>query len=105
MKLVMTTHARVDRADRMSALVDYLGMDEIILEVPDNTQEYATTCLTASGIIIIKSTVNNRVITAYMATMNRVYAMYKIAGYNRIPKKVYQRVIDINRLYPFLCNM
>ena len=31
MKLVMTTHARIDRADRLVALIDYLGMDEIIL--------------------------------------------------------------------------
>lgn len=105
MKLVMTTHARIDRADRLTALIDYLGIDEIILETPDDKQQCATLCLTATGIIIVKSTIDNRVITAYMATMNRVYAMYKIAGYNRIPKKVYQRVIDINRLYPFLCNM
>jgi hypothetical protein len=105
MKLVMTTHARVDRADRLVALIDYLGMDEIILETPDDKQQYATLCLTATGIIIVKSTIDNRVITAYMAKVDRVYAMYKTAGYNRIPKKVYQRIIDINRMYPFLCEM
>lgn len=105
MKMTMTHHASRDRYERLCALIDYLGMDEIVLEVPDYANEGANLCLTRSGIIIVRGVADNVVITAYMASVNCVYAMYKQAGYQRIPKKLFNRICEINVKYAFLKNL
>ena len=105
MKLSMTYHAREERFDRLSALVDYLGVGEIVLEVPDKYYTNSISCLTSTGIIIVKSSVNGVMITGYMASIRQATAMFYTAGISRIPRTLYQTINRNNKKYSFLAEL
>ena len=105
MKLSMTYHAREERFDRLSALVDYLGVGEIVLEVPDKYYTNSISCLTSTGIIIVKSSVNGVMITGHMASIRQATAMFYTAGISRIPRTLYQTINRNNKKYAFLAEL
>lgn len=102
MKLSMTYHAREERFDRLSALVEYLGVGEIVLEVPDRVHIGSIRCITDTGIMFIKSADNGVVITAFMASVPQVSSMYHQLGFNKMPRYLYQRIVQNNKKYAFL---
>ena len=105
MKLSMTYHAREERFDRLSALIDYLGVGEIVLEVPDKYYTNSISCLTSTGIIIVKSSVNGVMITGYMASIRQATAMFYTVGISRIPRTLYQTINRNNKKYAFLAEL
>lgn len=102
MKIEMTHHASVDRLERLSACIEYLGMNEIIREVPDNRHNrLAFRCLTDTGIILIKGD-DGKLITGYMATVAQVASLYPN---EKIPTAVLNRVKKNVQKYKFLLKM
>ena len=105
MKVTLTRHASVDRLDRLVALVEYLGVGDIVLEVPDDRHEDTIRCLTSTGIIFVKSITTGAIITGYMAGMDQVHAMYYSANYSKVPSRMYTRVAKNLEKYKFLRKM
>ena len=104
----VSRHASEERINRLSKLIEVLGLndDGFILEARNKIHDNGTTsCLTSTGIIIIKNTENGNLVTGYMATEKQVVGMYRSAGYNKVPNKVMRTVRRNNKKYAFLLNI
>lgn len=101
MTFEMTYHASVERLDRLSACVEYLGMSKFVCEQVDRRYPDTVRCLTATGILIVKSKSSNTLITGWMATPKQVAAMFN----GRAPQKLYNRIVKNNERYAFLAEM
>ena len=102
MKFEMTTHAKVDRLDRLAACIEHLGVGEVVLEVE---RFDAVERLTSTGLILIVNAQTNTLITGYAATINQMCGMYKSCGYNRVPDRIYKQVVKNSKKYAFLYRM
>lgn len=76
-RMKMTKHAAEDRIDRLMQIATTIGFGKEVLCVPSDTKPDAVECLTDTGVIIIKSADKKVMITAYVATIDRVFALYK----------------------------
>lgn len=85
--MAMTYHARIERADRLTYIAMNVGFGEVILEGPHPDHPNRIQCLTNTGVFIVK-TKQGDVVTAFIPTVERVCAMYKYMGYNRVPTYV-----------------
>ena len=101
MKTNMTYHAREERINRLNALIDYLGVGEVILSAPDTLHSDSIRCITSTGIIVIKAP-NGTIITAYMATVDQAMAMFAYMGFKKIPYTLYRTIIYNNKRYAFI---
>jgi hypothetical protein len=97
----MTYHASVERIDRLTACIQYLGFNEFVCEMPDPMNPGTAYCVTDTGIIIIKAIATNTIITGYMATPKRIAAIFK----GNTPPALYKRVVKNNKKYAFLLTM
>lgn len=93
--MLFSYHAQYERADRLAQLEEVLGFTKVVLEVPI-VEEEKRYCLTSSGILIVKNLHRDFVITAFMATIDQCYKLYKIAGKGQVSPKVYKRVVKNN---------
>ena len=79
MKIKMSQHILTERADRLMFILSHEDLSNftILLE-----QKYPTKreCVTADGVILVKDLQEEFLITAYIATLDKVYAMYASAG-------------------------
>ena len=91
MTMNTTYHAGVERANRLQALEETLGFTKIVLQFEDVVEEKLY-LLTSSGIIIVKSTRRDAVITAYMANINQCHRLYRLAGKSQMSPKMEKRV-------------
>lgn len=98
----MTYHARVERIDRITALLTEVGYNEFILEVK---QSGRTLRLTDTGIIFIFDKAGETLITGYLGQRLKVSSLYKQAGYTETPQKVWKTVIRNEKKYSFLYNI
>ena len=98
----MTYHARIERADRLAACIEHLGLDDIVLEVILHKNMFR---LTNTGIIFVYDVTGEVLITGYMATMKKTTMLYRSQGYERIPQNIYNRVVKINKRYKFLLEL
>lgn len=89
--MTLSYHAKVERAERLSALKSVLGFTSTVLEV-EYKQARTKQCLTSSGIMIIKNIDTDVVITAYMANMKQCIKLYRDAGKAQVSPKMYKRV-------------
>jgi hypothetical protein len=106
MKANMTYHAREERIDRLTAIVDCLGdIGEIILETPSLNHANSTCCLTSLGVVIVKGATNGVIITGYLASMEQVMGMFYSAGFKGVPHHLKRRVSYNNRTFAFLKEM
>ena len=101
----MTNHASVDRLDRLATCVEKLGMSKFILETKNPNYPGTIQCLTSTGIIIVMNEDTGVVITGFMATVQKVSAMYRSVGYAKIPPKIYARVQKNCSMYSYLLAM
>lgn len=104
----VSRHASKERINRLSKLIEVLGLndDGFILEARNKIHDNGTTsCLTSTGIIIIKNTENGNLVTGYMATERQVIGMYRSAGYNKVPDNVMKTVRRNNKKYAFLLDI
>lgn len=98
----MTNHARYDRADRINAIIDTIGIGEIVLIVPKN--EYREICLTDTGVVIVRATADRKIITVYVASLQLARTLYeKKFNINRLPKALFDTV-RCNQKYADLIN-
>ena len=105
MKVELTYHARVERIDRLTALLVNLELGEIILEAPDERNEGSVRCLTSTGIVLVKSMYTGAIITGYMATMDQLHAMYYSINQREIPRDILRRVKRNATHYSFLYSI
>ena len=105
MTMTMTNHAAIDRLDRLATCVEKLGMSKFILEAKNPNHPGTVNCLTSTGIIIVQNATTGVVITGFMATTQKVAAMYHSAGYDRVPPKIFARVQKNCSRYSYLLAM
>ena len=101
-KTSMTYHASVERIDRIVACIEHLGMDDFVLECAEPTRLYR---LTNTGILFVFNERGDTLITGYMATFDKVAALYKSQGYERIPLQMADRIARNNKKYKFLLQL
>lgn len=98
----MTYHAKVERIDRITALLTEVGYNEFILEVKQLGRMLR---LTDTGIIFIFDEAGETLITGYLGQRLKVSALYKQAGYIETPQKVWKTVVRNEKRYSFLYNI
>lgn len=92
-KTIFSEHLLHDRMDRMVKIATTIGFGVIIEEFEAVDKYY---CLTDTGVILIKSLDKTKVITAFPAHLDRIFALYKTA--NKFPPKTIIRIIRNNEL-------
>ena len=98
----MTYHAKVERIDRIAALLAEVGYNEFILEVKQPGRMWR---LTDTGIIFIFDESGETLITGYMGQRLKVSSLYKQAGYIETPKNVWKTITRNEKRYSFLYNI
>lgn len=88
----MSKHVTTDRMNRMLYIAQYVGWGTPVLEVvmPATNNRY---CLTDTGVILVKDVEQEFVITAFVGNMDKVVLMYRTAGYEHVPNRMYQKVV------------
>ncbi len=89
MKIKMSKHVMVDRADRMVYIMQTVGFGETVVftHVHDGARE----CLTETGVIMVKAMHEERLITAYIPSLDKVSAMYTEMGL-RVPQYMIRKI-------------
>ena len=93
--MIMTNHARFERADRLTYIAMTIGFGEPVLEHKENGFRQ---CITNTGVLMIKDAHEDVLITAFVCDMDKAIAIYKKSGYNRIPTKMYKTIVK-NRVH------
>ena len=88
-KIVMSTHVREDRLDRMTYIAINVGFGEVVME---HRMETKKECITNTGVILVKNLEDDFLITAFVGTIDKVTAIYHANGYDRIPTNIYNKV-------------
>lgn len=88
---MMTYHARVERVDRLTYIAMNVGFGEVVLEHPHPKYADRVECLTDTGVMIIKG-IDGSIITAFVANVEKVVAIYREEGYHRVPTKMMNKV-------------
>lgn len=91
MKMNLSHHATNDRMNRLLYIAENIGFGEV------KVQEYrketnSVECLTDTGIIIIKKPDSDKLITAWIADMQRAHMLCKGAGLDRIPGAIANKI-------------
>ena len=92
-RITASQHFLNDRSNRLTFILTHTDLSDltVVLErkFPDKRE-----CVTADGVILVKAIETEFLITAYVATLDKVYAMYKSAGMDVPPslKKLTYRV-------------
>lgn len=98
-----SNHLKQERLDRMVYILSTpsLGLGEVVLEHRMDTKRE---CVTNSGIILVKALETEFLITAYVATLDKVYALYRSEGHDHIPDGLAHRIVK-NKPHVQLQNM
>ena len=90
-RITASQHFLNDRSRRLTFSVTRtdLGGLTVILgrRCPDKRE-----CVTADGVILVKAIETEFLITAYVATLDKVYAMYKSAGMD-VPSSLKKKIL------------
>lgn len=105
MEVIMTQHCLIDRLDRLTECVTVLGMGKIVIEAKDNRYPGTIRKMTATGIMLVFDENTDALVTGYMATAAQMYSIYRQAGVQRIPQKVYTRIHKNNERFSYLHNI
>ena len=98
----MSKHVTTDRMDRMLYIAQYVGWGTPVLEVVADEADKRY-CLTDSGVILVKALYEEFVITAFVGNMDKVVALYRKAGYEQVPHRIYQKVVK-NKVHLYKQN-
>ena len=99
--IAMTYHARVERAKRVEAIAQTIGITRPILEYVDeaDSKRYQ---LTTKGIVLVLALNEDRLITAFMANIDQVSKLYHLCGKKQINPKIYKVVQKNLEKYSYL---
>ena len=100
MTLTLTNHARYDRMERLTKIIDYVGIDEIIIETRQhNGTGMARYGLTRSGVVLVRSDDGKQLITGFLANIDRATAMFCSLGYPSVPKNIAKVIVKNMTMY------
>ena len=93
--LKMVGHASQDRIERMMYLTMEIGIGETLISVVSQGRR---TDLTENGIVLVYADDGESILTAYLASVDRAYAMYnqRYNGKFPVPKKVMRHINSVN---------
>lgn len=102
MKMVMTNHAMIDRADRIGAIVDYLKGDlgEVVITAAGR-QKGLKQELTSNGVLIVR-TIDNVLVTMYLCSIKQAQWFERTAN-KYLTRNQWQR-INANQRHKELIN-
>lgn len=83
----MTYHCKYERANRVQHIINEIGMGQIIKE---KFVRSCYTCITDTGITIIKDGYTKQVITIYVTTYRELVSIYE--GEKKIPPYLKKKV-------------
>lgn len=93
----MTYHCRVERKNRVQNIIDNIGIGQVVREKYVRTPEQimrgeagSYTCITDTGITIIKTEDKLQIITMYVTTYRELVAMFN--GQKNIPAYLHKKV-------------
>lgn len=99
MTIQMSYHAHTERADRLAACIECIGVGHVVYETPNYKREReAVTRVTSTGLILVVSKDTNTVITGYAATPKQIAGIYK----GKTPQSLYNRVKKNYEKFRFL---
>lgn len=101
MKTNMTHHARFDRANRLNYIIDTIGIGEVMYTSYQKCYDGrdAFLKLTSTGVVVVTGK-DNKIITAYIATVNEAIGIYrKATGRHEMPAGLYKRICKNEKLY------
>jgi hypothetical protein len=93
-KVRMSTHATEDRLDRLTYIAMTIGFGDTAYTFPDTSHADRYFAFTTTGVMIVKSVRSDVIVTAYIPTIDKVYAIFKSAG-AEMPN-AYKRIIVKN---------
>lgn len=96
MKMNLTFHAQVERADRIEKIIDTIGFGEPYLETPPVrdaiTNRVTTKILTTTGVIIVKNE-RNAIVTCYVASVKQAVECCCCGGMRiYLPKELFSTI-------------
>lgn len=93
MKATMTYHARVERKTRLEYIIDTVSIGNPIARVIDDHDDTLWKTLTDTGVIIISNRYTNKLVTAYIATIDQATYLYKADKKTKfLPDGLYHRI-------------
>lgn len=97
-EIIMTTHCRADRLERLVAIATTIGFGDVVLEVP-TLDGLKKEVLLDSGALLIMDKDEKVLVTALVPSISRVTALYNSAGIKHIPQSVYNKVVKNQKKY------
>lgn len=89
----VTAHARIDRINRIAFIAEHIGWGKEVLRVNDRCDpNNIILILTSTGVVLVKERHTDTLITAYVATIQRVDAFYWQVKQKPAPEKLRQKV-------------
>ena len=92
----ITRHISQERFARMEYIIDTIGLgDSIVLERITTFDNHGThkVQITNTGVMLIRSIDNNRIITAWIASIDQVTKVSRECGQRKVPDSLYRRVV------------
>lgn len=83
----MTYHVRIERRDRVQHIINEIGMGQIVKEKYVNG---CYTCITDTGVTLIKSADKLKLVTMYVTTYRELVSVFN--GPKKIPPYLRKRV-------------
>lgn len=83
----MTYHCKVERAERVQNIVEQIGVGQIIKKSFINN---CYTCITDTGVTIIKTADETKIVTMYVTTYRELVVVYN--GEKKIPPFLKKKV-------------
>ena len=97
----MSYHARVERIDRLVACMTTLGYNEFAYRIPDPRNAEHIYLITDTGIILVVGADDGSVVTGYMATIDKITALF----HGKVPVALRNKVVHNEKKYKFLLKM
>lgn len=97
-----TSHAWNDHPERMQLIEEYLGFTNIVVEIVELRADgrYSRKGLTSSGVIVVRSLYEDRMITAFMANEYQAVDICLRAGKKCVPPKLLNKIRKNNKRHP-----
>ena len=83
----MTYHVRIERRDRVQNIINQIGIGQVVKEKYVNG---CYTCITDTGVTLIKSADKLKLVTMYVTTYKELVAVYN--GPKKIPHYLRKKV-------------
>lgn len=80
----LSYHARVERANRITAILTYVGLGQPIFSGIDALHKNHVFHITNTGVIVVVDEKTKTIITMYLLTLEKLYALFRRQGYDHV---------------------